>query len=62
MATTVTTRTSTRISVIPVNPNRIRVQFLGVHVLLVHAMHGVECHLQFFLAQHLLDDLHWDFL
>ena len=61
MAPTVTTRISTRLSVISANPNRIKVKFLGIHVLFVHSVRVVECHLQFFVSQHLLDDLHWDF-
>jgi hypothetical protein len=44
MAIKVTTRSSTRTSVIKANPNpnRVKVQFLGIHVLLVHSMHVVN--------------------
>src|ERR1035438_6063539 len=56
------TRSSTRTSVSKANPNRIKEHFLGIHVLLVHPMHVLECHLRLFVSQHLLDDLHRDFL
>jgi hypothetical protein len=64
MAIKVTTRSSTRTSVTKANPNpnRIKVQFLGIHVLAVNPMDLVECHFRLFVSQHLLDDLHRDFM